>query len=236
MLLMEITTNLLTEPEIGYNENRIDKTPHFIDPLDEKNFKHIFEAEERQGVTMAFLNQVLRGKRKIQSFDILEDDNPNKTRKNGVVVIDIICQDQNGAFFVVELQKNRCSSYKNHSLFNGSSLIAEQGPLDNRRSWNYGLMNVYVITIIEKFWAGNPNTDQWLHDVALIDTSTGKVFNKGLHFTYVVLSNFKKSKWELKNELEKWIYALKKLKHLKRIPTVFNETELLQFCEASRAN
>lgn len=94
---------------------------------------------------------------------------------------------------------------------------------------------MYVIAILEKFAIHHSgNQGQWLHEVTLCQTATGKVFNERLSFTYIELPGFNKTEDQLENELEKWVYAIKNLKHLKQKPATFTEPVLIQFCEAAR--
>lgn len=87
-----------------------------------------------------------------------------------------------------------------------------------------------MIKIIHHFG----NEGRWLHDVVLSNKATGKVFNERLAFTYIELTGFNKPENQLQNDLEKWVYALKNLKHLNQIPAAFAEPDLIQFCQAAR--
>lgn len=229
----DATEDLLAEPVVAYRKSQ-DVTPYFIDPLEDLGYKRLFSAEQSKDITITFLNHVLKGKRELISLEFLKNEYPGETHEEGGVVIDMICKDQNGAFFLVEMQKSWQQNFKERSLFYASRLITEQAPHGNRKEWAYALKDVYVIALLEKSTIKAGNKGKWLHDIALCNTDTGKVFNERLHFTYIELLSFKKTENQLETDLEKWIYALKNLKHLKQAPAAFTEPQLLQFCEAAR--
>ncbi|MBB5438486.1 putative transposase/invertase (TIGR01784 family) [Pedobacter sp. AK017] len=229
----DATEDLLAEPVVVYSKGQ-DGTPYFIDPLEDLGFKRLFSAEQNKDITITFLNHVLKGKREVVSLEFLKNEYPGETQEEGGVIIDIVCKDQIGAFFLVEMQKSWHQNFKERSLFYASRLITEQAPHGNRKEWAYSLKDVYVIALLEKFTINAGNKGKWLHDIALVNTDTGKVFNERLRFTYIELLSFKKTENQLETDLEKWIYALKNLKHLKQAPAAFTEPQLLQFCQAAR--
>ncbi|WP_316810301.1 Rpn family recombination-promoting nuclease/putative transposase [Pedobacter heparinus] len=228
----DFTENVLAEPVAAYSIQ--EGKPYFIDPLDDLGFKRLLGAEQSKDITITFLNHVLKGKRQVVSLEFLKNEYPGETKEEGGAVIDLVCKDQNGAYFIVEMQRNWQKSFKERSLFYASKLVMEQAPHGNRKGWAYALKDVYVITLLEKFRIKAGNKGKWLHDVALINADTGRVFNERLRFTYIELLSFNKTENQLENELEKWIYALKNLKHLKNTPAAFTEPQLLQFCQAAR--
>ncbi|MDR6783787.1 putative transposase/invertase (TIGR01784 family) [Pedobacter africanus] len=226
--------NILAEPVPTYGYNQQKRDPYFIDPLSDPGFKRLFGAEQSKALAITFLNHVLQGKRQVTSLEFLKNEYPGETKEEGAAVIDMVCKDQNGAYFIVEMQRNRHRNFKERSLFYASRLITEQAPHGNRKEWGYALKDVYIIAVLENFTVQSDNTAQWLHDVALVNTATAKIFSERLHFTYIELPFFNKKEDQLENGLENWVYALKNLKRLKQIPTVFTEPDLIQFCQAAR--
>lgn len=228
----DLTENTLSEPVVAYS--RQEDKPYFMDPLEDLGFKRLFAAEKSKELTITFLNHVLRGKREVVSLEFLKNEYPGETSEEGGAVIDMVCKDQNGARFIVEMQRNWQQNFKERSLFYASRLITEQALHGNRKQWAYALKDVYVIALLEQFTIKAGNKGKWMHDVALVNTDTGKVFSERLRFTYIELPNFNQAENQLQTDLEKWIYALKNIKHLKQIPAAFTEPQLLQFCQAAR--
>ena len=85
---------------------------------------------------------MLKGKREVISLEFLKNEYPGETHEEGGVVIDMVCKDQHGAFFIVEMQKSWQQNFKERSLFYASRLITEQAPHGNRRQWVYALKNL----------------------------------------------------------------------------------------------
>lgn len=58
----------------------------------------------------------------------------------------------------------------------------------------------------------------YLHNIALVNTDTGKVFYKGMGSKFLELPNFDKREQDLETDLDKWFYLLKNLSRLDKIP------------------
>ncbi len=56
------------------------------------------------------------------------------------------------------------------------------------------------------------------HDIMLTDTEDKRIFYDKLRFIYLEMPNFNKELKDLKNHFEKWLYLLKNLPKLDRIP------------------
>ncbi|HMI01567.1 MAG TPA: Rpn family recombination-promoting nuclease/putative transposase, partial [Pedobacter sp.] len=230
----DIIENTLAEPVLAYRHGQKNNDPYFFDPLDDVGFKRLFASQQNADLIICFINQVLKGNRQMVSLEVLKNEYPGETHEEGGATIDMVCKDQDGTFFLVEMQRQYQKNFKERSLFYASRLITEQAPRGNRRAWAYALRDVYVISLLEEFTVSSEKNDSWQHDVSLINTCTGKVFSKRLAFTYIELSSFNKSENELESNLEQWIYALKNLKHLSQMPAIFTDPKLMEFCEAAR--
>ena len=78
------------------------------------------------------------------------------------------------------------------------------------------LVKVYLIGIME-FQFNNVNHN-YLHNIALDNIDTCKVFYKGMGYKFLELPNFDKREQDLKTDLDKWFYLLKNLSRLDKIP------------------
>jgi len=78
------------------------------------------------------------------------------------------------------------------------------------------LKEVYLIGIMD-FQFNNINSN-YLHNIALMNKDTGKVFYKGMGYKFLELPNFDKKENELVTDLDKWFYLLKNLNRLDKIP------------------
>jgi predicted transposase/invertase (TIGR01784 family) len=96
-----------------------------------------------------------------------------------------------------------------------SRLIAAQLPRGTS-NWGVPLKEVYLIGIME-FQFNNINNN-YLHNIALVNKDSGKVFYKGMGYKFLELPNFDKKESELVTDLDKWFYLLKNLSRLDKIP------------------
>ncbi|MBB5638577.1 putative transposase/invertase (TIGR01784 family) [Pedobacter cryoconitis] len=60
--------------------------------------------------------------------------------------------------------------------------------------------------------------DHYLQNISLVNTGTGEIFHNGLGFKFLELPEFDKREDELENELDKWVYVLKHMHSLGKIP------------------
>lgn len=58
----------------------------------------------------------------------------------------------------------------------------------------------------------------YLQSISLVNTGTGEIFHNGLGFKFLELPKFDKKEDELENELDKWVYMLKHMQSLGKIP------------------
>src|SRR5690606_7422890 len=58
----------------------------------------------------------------------------------------------------------------------------------------------------------------FLHDICLSNRETGKVFYEGLGYIFIELTKFVKTEAELDTDLDKWLYVLKNMSSMDKIP------------------
>jgi predicted transposase/invertase (TIGR01784 family) len=57
-----------------------------------------------------------------------------------------------------------------------------------------------------------------LHDICLCNRDTGEIFYDKLGYTYIELSKFVKTDTDLDTDLDKWLYFLKNMPRMDRLP------------------
>ncbi|MGY0038358.1 Rpn family recombination-promoting nuclease/putative transposase [Pedobacter sp. NJ-S-72] len=60
--------------------------------------------------------------------------------------------------------------------------------------------------------------DHYLQSISLVNTGTGEIFHNGVGFKFLELPKFDKKEDQLENELDKWVYMLKHMHNLGKIP------------------
>ncbi|WP_158859858.1 PD-(D/E)XK nuclease family transposase [Lunatibacter salilacus] len=71
--------------------------------------------------------------------------------------------------------------------------------------------------------ADEPGDGSFLHRVGLVDRLTGRVFSNKLQFVYLEVPKFVKKQEDLETKFDKWMYVLKNLEFLERLPEVIQE-------------
>jgi len=100
--------------------------------------------------------------------------------------------------------------------------------------WNFELKMVYTIAILDFVFDKDENQPEKLrYDVKLTDIQTKKIFYDKLTFIYLEMPKFNKAAEELETKFDKWLYVLKNLHKLDRIPEKFKEKIFLKLFETA---
>ena len=196
------------------------KTPdRYIDLLTDYGFKRVFGTEVNKDLLIDFLNQLFRGRKVIKDLTYNKNEHVGDTTETGSVIFDLTCTADNDEHFIIEVQRSMQSNLKRRMLYYGSKLIADQAPKGNRKDWNYNISEVYVIVLMEGFALPGHETDKrYLHDICVCNRATGEVFYEDLGFIYISLTNFVKEEAKLGNDLERWLYVLKNMARMDKLP------------------
>ncbi len=220
------------------------KTKRYIDPLNDIAFKKIFGSDPNKDLLIDFLNQVLRGRRKIVDLVYNKNEHHGIGKNVGSVSFDLLCTGDKGEQFLVEVQRERHANFKERSLFYISRLISGQAPIGEVKEWNYALKEVYFIAILGKFTIED-SKQKFLYDICLSERESGEIFYDKLGYTYIQLLNFVKREDELESDLDRWLYVLKHMSEMGKMPTylrkpifkkMFNIAEYSNLTEEERMN
>jgi len=190
----------------------------FIDPLVDFAFKKIFCSEPNKDLLIAFLNGVFRGRKHITDLRYSKNEHPGDTDAEGGAIFDLLCIGDNGENFIIEVQRGKQEHFKQRTLFYTSRLISDQAPKGRRADWGYNVTEVYLIAILEDFVLEDSPADSYIHDVSLCYNESGEIFNDQLGYTYIELRKFVKTAEELENDLDRWLYILKNMSSMDKIP------------------
>ncbi|RZM30413.1 MAG: Rpn family recombination-promoting nuclease/putative transposase [Pedobacter sp.] len=226
----ETLDNVVAESGSAYSSTNKSPDQLYINPFVDWAFKRIFASEAHKEVIMAFLNEVLKGRRQIQSIVYTKNEYPGEIEEEGGCVFDFACTDFDGTSFLVEVQKQKQEHFKERSLFYAGRLLSDQAPKGDKR-WKYKLKEVYSISLLEGFCLPDTSTGAYQHNVCLCNASTGQPFYDKLHFIYIEVLKFTKKEAELKSALDQWLYALKHAATMRQKPLFLNAPELTTFFE-----
>jgi hypothetical protein len=115
------------------------------------------------------------------------------------------------------------SFFKDRTVYYSTFPIREQAKTGSE--WDFELKKVYMIAILDfVFDDDKKNKDKFRYNVKLTDIDTNSVFYDKLYFIYLEMPKFNKSVEELETRFDKWLYVLKNLHRLDRIPDKLRET------------
>jgi len=113
------------------------------------------------------------------------------------------------------MQVLRHDNYKERTVFYASRTIQAQA---KRGKWDFGLCPVYVVSIVNFCLDENDENADYASHIQLINRKTQKVFYDKLNLVYLELPRFNKAEKDLKTLEEKWMFALKHLPELDKLP------------------
>jgi len=195
----------------------------YINPFTDYGFKRIFGEEANKDLLMDFLSELLREEQgDIKNITYLKTEHLGATELDRKAVFDLYCENEQGEKFIVELQKTRQYFFKDRALYYSTFPIQEQAKKGSL--WNFELKAIYTIAILDfVFDEDKKDTDKYKYFVKLSDIETNKVFYDKLTFVYLEMPKFKKPLEEIETHFEKWLYVLRHLNELDKMPVKLTE-------------
>ena len=186
----------------------------YINPFTDVGFKRIFGQELSKPLLLDFLNSLFEGEKHIVNLTFLDKEQPALFEEDRSLIYDIYCETDEGEKIIVEMQNKSQPFFKNRSIYYVSESIARQG--ERGSSWNYEIDSVYLVAFLN--FSPLDFKKQFRTDVVLAEKDTQEQFSDKLRMIYLQLPLFKKEAEECENQVERWIYLLKNMETLNRLP------------------
>lgn len=208
----------------------IERKEKYINPFTDYGFKRLFGEEPSKDLLLDFLNELLGDKEgKITDLSYQPNDSLPTTVGNRKAIFDIYCTNENGEHFIVEMQKVEQQYFKDRMLFYSTFPIQNQAK-DKGKDWDFNLKHVYAIGILDfSFQEDNADPKKYRYDAKISDIESGEIFYDKLTFTYLSMEKFNRGLDELENKFEKWLFVIKNLPKLNRIPDKLKEDIFIKF-------
>lgn len=194
----------------------------YINPFTDYGFKRLFGEELNKDLLLDFLNELLKEEQgQIKDLTYLKSEQLGTSDADRRAIFDLYCENEKGEKFIVELQKTKQKFFKDRTVYYSTFPIREQA---KRTEWNFELKAVYTIAILDFIFDDDlvePN--KYRYDVKLSDIETQKVFYDKLTFIYLEMPKFNKTIDELETRFDKWLYVIKNLNKLDRVPDKLRE-------------
>ena len=195
----------------------------YINPFTDYGFKRLFGEEPSKELLLDFLNELLKHEQgNITSLTYLKSDRLGSSEEERKAVFDLYCENEKGEKFIVELQKSKQKFFKDRTVYYSTFPIREQAKRGS--DWNFELNAVYTVAILDfVFDEDKAEPDKFRYDVKLSDIETCKVFYDKLTFIYLEMPKFTKPIEALSTRFDKWMYVIRNLHKLDRVPDALRE-------------
>lgn len=187
----------------------------FLNPFTDVGFKKMFGQEVHKDLLISFLNALLAGERVIRDIQYLDKEIPPDFEGDRGTIFDIYCTAENGDHFIVEMQNNAQDVFADRALYYLSRSLARQG--ERGVKWAFKLKAVYGVFFMN-FRLSTSLPDRLRTDAMLLDCVTHQPVTDKLRMIFLQLPAFNKSEEECSTDLERWIYVLKHMEALNRLP------------------
>ncbi len=195
----------------------------YINPFTDYGFKRLFGEEPNKDLLLDFLNELLKHEQgRITELTYLKSDKLGSSEQDRKAVFDLYCQNERMEKFIVELQKTKQKFFKDRTVYYSTFPIREQAQRGS--DWTFELKAVYTIAILDfTFDENKREPDKYRYDVKLTDIETCKVFYDKLTFVYLEMPKFQKDVKELTTRFDQWMFVIRNLNKLDRVPDELRE-------------
>ena len=186
----------------------------FINPFTDVGFKRIFGQAINKDLLIDFLNALLVGERQVKDITFLDKELLPVFQQDRGVIYDIYCTDENDEQFIVEMQNQEQINFRERALYYLSQAVARQG--EKGPDWKFALKSVYGVFFMNFELKGSEH--KLRTDIVLADRDTHELFTDKMRYIFIELPAFTKEEDDCENDFERWIYVLKNMETLQRLP------------------
>ena len=178
----------------------------FLDPKNDLAFKRVFGSEKNKDILIQFLNDILDHQYigEIRAITFLPTIQDPEVAANKQSIVDVLCQDQHGVQYIVEMQVTATTGFQKRAQYYASK--AYSGQLFAGDDYQK-LRDVIFLAITNFTMFPEESAIKSNHLILNSDTYTHKL--QGLRFTFIELPKFTKKIEELTSIRDKWYYYLK---------------------------
>jgi predicted transposase/invertase (TIGR01784 family) len=195
----------------------------YINPFTDYGFKRLFGEDPSKDLLLDFLNELLHSEQgHIKELTYLKSDKLGSSQEDRKAIFDLYCVNERGEKFIVELQKTKQKFFKDRTVYYSTFPIREAAQPGS--DWNFELNAIYTVAILDfVFDEDKDQKNKYLYNIKLSDIETNKIFYDKLTFVYLEMPKFKKTIKELETRFDKWLYIIRNLNKLDRIPDELRE-------------
>ena len=187
----------------------------FLSPTNDIAFKKLFSNAQHTEVVINFLNSILCKKEgdKIVSVIINDPNNQPLIMNNKQSIVDVLCIDQQGSKYIIEMQVNDHKNFVQRAHFYNAFAISNQ--LSKGEDYKVLVPVIFVAVLDFTLFEKKQN---YLSHHYVLDRETLENDFAYQEFHIVELKKFHKQLDDVHDDADKWIYFLKNAKTLDTIP------------------
>ncbi len=176
----------------------------FLDPKNDIAFKKIFGTEKNKDILIHFLNDMITFKARglIKEVTFLKTIQDPETAAKKTSIVDILCKDEKGNQYIVEMQVAREKGFEKRAQYYASKAYISQA----RVGGEYHKLKEIVFLAISDFIMFPNKKNVFKSDHVILDKDSHENDLKDFSFTFLELPKFNKNIGELTNIVDKWMY------------------------------
>jgi predicted transposase/invertase (TIGR01784 family) len=177
----------------------------YINFLNDWGFKYLFKREERKDLLIKFLNTLLKGEKNIISIEYQDSDIQSEEEEGRNCSFDIICTDQNGERYIIEMQYTIQKFIMDRSLYYACKLYSRSG---KKGRWDYSVKGIISINLLNFELSEEPN---FRSDYEILNRDYPERKIEKLKLIFLQIPRISDNFENCVSELEQWIYLLKNI-------------------------
>ena len=205
---------------------------HFINPFTDWGFKKIFGQNVSKDILLTFLNSLLEGEHVITDLKLLDKEQLPEAKDMRGIIYDVFCTTDKGERIIVEMQNRDQMNFIDRTTFYMAKAISSQG---QRGNWDYRLDAVYGVFFMN-FRSSELGSDKLRTDIVLSDKETHKMLTDKVRMIYLQLPCFTKTEEECATLFDCFIYTLKNMEILDRMPFMARNAVFRKLAEIADVN
>lgn len=193
----------------------------FANPKVDIAFKRCLGREESKDATIGLLNAIIPGKN-IADVQFLNVEFPRETADQKTIYVDVICTDNNGNSFVVEMQRAGQPFFMQRMSYYAARVISTLAM--SKSDIAYAVKPCYVIAFLDfdmsKTLSLSDSEDRCMRHYVTVDLEVGgdAIHPGSPEFFYFDLTKFKKSLEESDDDKDIWLTLLNESQEFTAIP------------------
>ena len=190
----------------------------YINPFTDWGFKRLFGQEFSKDLLISFLNDLLVGELQVKNVVFKDKEELPSTKDQRGIIYDVYCETDKGERFILEMQNRWQPNFLDRSICYACRSVLEQVDKGKKERENaYRFLPIYTVCFMN-YMPGHEELSKFRTDIVLADKESGEIASNKLRFIYLVLPLFKKNVDECVTDFDKWIYVLKHMEALSRMP------------------